>query len=103
MWENDLGRLTPVPQPLLLQDAKLRQELGASDIRRMLVVEGASADEVLTRTEALVPQLDALVKNGDIENLRSTSRVTCRASTCRSAGRPPCPIARRCRHRSSKR
>jgi predicted exporter len=74
MWENDLGRLTPVPQPLLLQDAKLRQELGASDIRRMLVVEAASADEVLTRTEALAPQLDALVKNGDIENYDQVAR-----------------------------
>jgi predicted exporter len=74
MWENDLGRLTPVPQPLLLQDAKLRQELGASDIRRMLVVEGASADEVLTRTEALVPRLDALVKSGDIENYDEVAR-----------------------------
>jgi predicted exporter len=74
MWENDLGRLTPVPQPLLLQDAKLRQELGASDIRRMLVVEAASPDEVLTRTEALAPRLEALVKNGDIENFDDVAR-----------------------------
>jgi predicted exporter len=74
MWEDELGRLTPVPQPLLLQDSKLRQELGASDIRRMLVVEGASADEVLTRTEALVPQLDALVKSGDVENFDEVAR-----------------------------
>jgi predicted exporter len=74
MWENDLGRLTPVPQPLLLQDAKLRQELGASDIRRMLVVEGASADDVLAQTEALVPELDALVKRGDIENFDDVAR-----------------------------
>ena len=74
MWEDELGRLTPVPQPLLQQDAELRQELGASDIRRMLVVEAASADEVLTRTEALVPQLDAMVKNGDIENFDEVAR-----------------------------
>lgn len=74
MWEDELGRLTPVPQELLLQDSKLRQELGASDIRRMLVVEGASADEVLTRTEALVPQLDALVKSGDVENYDEVAR-----------------------------
>ncbi|MEJ0036472.1 MAG: MMPL family transporter [Gammaproteobacteria bacterium] len=74
MWENELGRLTPVPQPLLLQDAKLRQELGASDIRRMLVVEAATADEVLTRTEALVPQLEAFVRSGDIENYDDVAR-----------------------------
>jgi predicted exporter len=74
MWENELGKLTPVPEPLLLQDAKLRQELGASDIRRMLVVEAPSADEVLKRTEALVPQLDAMVKNGDIESYDQVAR-----------------------------
>jgi predicted exporter len=74
MWENELGKLTPVPEPLLLQDAKLRQELGASDIRRMLVVEAPSADEVLRRTEALVPQLDAMVKNGDIESYDQVAR-----------------------------
>src|SRR6185369_6602348 len=74
MWEDELGRLTPVPQPLLQQDAKLRQELGASDIRRMLVIEAASADDVLTRTEALVPQLDAMVKSGDIENFDEVAR-----------------------------
>ena len=74
MWENELGRLTPVPQELLLQDAKLRQELGASDIRRILVVEAPSADEVLRRTEALVPQLDAMVKSGDIESYEEVAR-----------------------------
>ncbi len=74
LWQNDLGQLTPVPRPLLLQDAKLRQELGAADIRRLLVVDGSSADEVLTRTEALGPKLDALVKNGDIENYDHVAR-----------------------------
>jgi predicted exporter len=74
MWENALGKLTPVPEPLLQQDAQLRTELGASDIRRILVVEAASADEVLRHTEALVPQLDAMVKNGDIESYDQVAR-----------------------------
>jgi predicted exporter len=74
MWQNDLGQLTPVPKPLLLQDAKLRQELGAADIRRLLVVDGASADEVLTRVESLGTQLDELVRNKDIENYDHVAR-----------------------------
>ncbi len=74
MWENDLGQLTPVPRPLLLQDAKLRQELGAADIRRLLVVDGGSADEVLARVESMGTKLDTLVKNGDIENYDHVAR-----------------------------
>jgi predicted exporter len=73
-WQNDLGQLTPVPRPLLLQDAKLRQELGAADIRRMLVVDGSSADQVLTRVELLAPKLDALVRNGAIESYDHVAR-----------------------------
>jgi predicted exporter len=74
MWESELGKLTPVPEPLLLEDAKLRQELGAADIRRLLVVDGASADEVLTRTEALGAKLNSLVESGDIGTYDSVAR-----------------------------
>ncbi|MEP7244337.1 MAG: MMPL family transporter [Gammaproteobacteria bacterium] len=74
MWQNDLGQLTPIPKPLLEIDAKLRKELGAADIRRLLVVDGASANEVLTATEALGPKLDALVRSHDIESYDTVSR-----------------------------
>jgi predicted exporter len=74
MWENELGRLTPVPQPLLDTDARLRQELGAADVRRLLVVEGATADEVLASLESLQPELDALVQRGAIETYDDAAR-----------------------------
>lgn len=74
MWQNDLGQLTPIPQPLLLQDAKLRTELGAADIRRLLVLAGSSANEVITRAEALTPTLDALVREGDIDSYDHVAR-----------------------------
>jgi predicted exporter len=74
MWQNDLGQLTPIPKPLLDMDAKLRQELGAADIRRLLVVDGATPDAVITSVEALGPKLDALVKAGALENYDDVSR-----------------------------
>jgi predicted exporter len=40
----------------------------------MLVVEAATADEVLTQTEALAPRLEALMKNGDIESFDDVAR-----------------------------
>jgi predicted exporter len=66
LWENNLGRLTPIPRSLLDRDAALRAELGAPDVRYLLAVGGDTADEVLTRTEALEPKLDALVRQGAI-------------------------------------
>ncbi|HKZ73199.1 MAG TPA: MMPL family transporter, partial [Steroidobacteraceae bacterium] len=61
MWQNDLGKLTPVPQQLLRQDDALRRELGAPDVRHLLVISGQSADAVLARAEQLNAELDALV------------------------------------------
>jgi predicted exporter len=74
MWQNNLGQLTPIPQPLLETDARLRQELGAADIRRLLVVEGATADEVLSFLESLQPELDGLVQRGAIESYDHAAR-----------------------------
>jgi predicted exporter len=74
MWQNDLGQLTPIPKPLLDTDAKLRQELGAADIRRLLVVDGVTPDQVIASVEALGPKLDTLVKNGALEGFDGVSR-----------------------------
>ena len=67
MWQNDLAALTPVPQDLLLRDAKLRGELGAPDVRYLLILKGPDADAVLRVSEAIEPQLDALVKQGALD------------------------------------
>jgi len=74
LWQNDLGQLTPIPKNLTDQDERLREELGAADIRRLLVVDGGSADEVVAATEALSPKLDALVRRGDIASYESVAR-----------------------------
>jgi len=74
MWQNDLGQLTPVPKPLLDTDARLRQELGAADVRRFLVVDGATADEVLTKLEALTPELERLVGDGALDTFDHAAR-----------------------------
>jgi predicted exporter len=80
-WQNDLGRLTPVPRPLLERDAALRAELGAPDVRYLLAVNGETADEVLTRVEALTPRLDALVKEGAIAAYDEPARYLPSAGT----------------------
>lgn len=65
-WENDLSKLTPVPQDLLKRDAALRREMATPDLRYLLVASGASEDAVLGELEALQASLDAAVHAGSI-------------------------------------
>lgn len=74
MWQSDLAALTPVPAPLLLRDAKLRGELGAPDVRYLLVLEGQQADDVLALSEALQAPLDALAGSGAFDAVELPSR-----------------------------
>lgn len=74
MWQNDLAALTPVPPDLLLRDAKLRADLGAPDVRYLLVLQGASAEAVLALSETLEPRLDALVAQGALDAAELPSR-----------------------------
>ncbi|KAF1710986.1 MMPL family transporter [Pseudoxanthomonas sacheonensis] len=60
-WQNDLSKLTPVPADALAQDAVLRDELGAPDVRYVLTLEGKTEDQVLQASERLRPALDRLV------------------------------------------
>jgi predicted exporter len=66
LWENDLSKLTPVPAPLLQQDARLRQDLGAPDVRYLLVLRATTADGVLQGSERLARRLTDLVDEGVI-------------------------------------
>jgi len=60
-WQNDLSKLTPVPADAMARDGRLRSELGAPDVRYVIAVGGRDADAALQASEALRPQLDALV------------------------------------------
>jgi predicted exporter/predicted hotdog family 3-hydroxylacyl-ACP dehydratase len=80
-WENDLARLTPVPEDLLIQDQRLRAELGTPDVRYLLVVEAADSDSVLSRLEALDPALQALVARHAIGGYDHAARYVPSAAT----------------------
>ena len=62
LWETGLGKLTPIPEPLIEQDTILRHELGAPDIRYLLAVDGATSDDVLKKLRALEPELTGFVQ-----------------------------------------
>jgi predicted exporter len=74
LWENDLGRLTPVPQRALQEYEELHEALGAPDVRYLAAVDGASADEVLAREEGLRSALQALVARRAISGFDDAAR-----------------------------
>jgi len=74
LWENSLGGLTPVPRPLIERDIALRRELGAPDIRYLLVIQGDDAQAVLAREVALDPQLAALAASGALAGFDHAGR-----------------------------
>lgn len=61
-WEDDLGALNPLPAEMKLRDHRLREELGAPDVRFMAALEAPDAEQALQRSEALRPALDELIR-----------------------------------------
>ncbi|HEV7778175.1 MAG TPA: MMPL family transporter [Luteibacter sp.] len=60
-WQNNLAALTPLPQDLLMKDARLREALGAPDVRYLLVLQAHSADGVLALSEKIEPTIQGLI------------------------------------------
>lgn len=64
LWQTDLASLSPVSESRKRLDQQLRQELGAPDVRDLLVIEGRTAEDVLQRSEAVISQLEHLRVSG---------------------------------------
>jgi len=73
-WQNDLSALTPLPQDLLQEDARLREALGAPDVRYLLVMEARDEQGVLTLSERLQSTADALVAKRAVDVIELPSR-----------------------------
>ena len=82
-WQNDLSRLTPVPTDAMARDMRLRDELGAPDVRYLLAVRGRDAEAVLQASEALRPGLDAMRESGVIGGYDMAARYLPSARTQR--------------------
>ncbi|WP_257386488.1 MMPL family transporter [Tahibacter caeni] len=93
-WQNNLAALTPAPADLVAEDARLRQELGAPDVRHLLVIEGDDADAVLAASEKLEPRLAQLQRDGAIAGYELPSRYLPSVATQRARqARLPEPAA----------
>lgn len=84
LWQNDLSKLTPVPADALVRDAQLRSELGAPDVRYLVMLQAPDAERALRGVEGLRPVLDALVQRGAIAGYDSAVRYLPSAATQRA-------------------
>lgn len=82
-WDNDLGHLTPVPEPLLVEYEALQQALGAPDVRYLLALQAPTPDALLAREEALAASLDTLAAQHAIGGYDFAARYLPSAATQR--------------------
>jgi len=75
LWRANLGAMSPIPKEALALDEQLRADLGASDTRTLIVVEGADEQATLRATEAAGERLDALVDQGALAGYETVTRV----------------------------
>lgn len=92
-WQNDLAALTPLPKDLLLRDARLREALGAPDVRYLLLIQAPTEQGVLDASERLAPAIDALVAHKAVDAIELPSKylpsvVTQRARQAKLPDRP---------------
>lgn len=61
IWDNDLANLSPISQSAKALDEQLRKDVGAPDVRYLLVISGATQEDVLQSSESALPLLRRLV------------------------------------------
>lgn len=74
LWEKDLGNLTPLSNEQKELDHRLRQGVGAPDLRDVLVIEDSTEEHLLQKMEIVTQQLEVLRSGGTIAGYDSVSR-----------------------------
>jgi predicted exporter len=97
-WEGDIANLSPIPPATRALDTDLRSEIGAPDLGQILVVQGATAEAVLQRQEALLPAIEQQQAAGAFTGFEAAARLLPSAATqaARQAALPdPATLAQR--------
>jgi predicted exporter len=100
LFSDDLSRLNPLPRDLLDLDIRLRGDLGAPDVRRLVAVTGDSAQAVLEKSNR---RHRCSTARSATARLQPTTRrrATCPAPPSSSAANRRCRTAQRCNNRST--
>lgn len=99
LWNTELSSLSPVSEADQAADARLRADLGAPDVRYMVVVPGPGQQQALAGAERVAVHLDALVERGVLAGYESPSRYLPSIATqrARQAALPGADLEQRLR------
>ncbi|OOG54857.1 MMPL family transporter [Polaromonas sp. C04] len=75
LWNNELSALSPVSAADQALDASLRADLGAPDVRYLVVVSGRTQEGVLRAAESVVAALQPLVQANAIAGVDSPTTL----------------------------
>ena len=71
LWSTDLASLSPVPAREQLLDQELRRDLGAPDIRHLVVVHAQSEEAALQAAERVGAKLEQAMRQGVLQGFDS--------------------------------
>ncbi|MGA9033590.1 MAG: MMPL family transporter [Sulfuricaulis sp.] len=74
LWNDKISSLSPVSQADVALDASLRADMGVSDVRYLVVISGASRENVLRSSEQVSTVLQTQVDQGELAGFESPSR-----------------------------
>jgi len=74
LWSRELAALSPVPAQSQALDASLRADVGAPDVRYLVVTPGATEQAALEGAEKVAAQLQPLVDAGTLAGFESPAR-----------------------------
>ncbi|MCE4547083.1 MULTISPECIES: MMPL family transporter [unclassified Caballeronia] len=96
LWSQELSALSPVPKASQDLDERLRADVGAPDVRYLVVVQAANEQTALERAEAVAHRLQPLVDEHVIAGYESPARYlpSDAAQRARIASLPPADALR---------
>ncbi|HEY0722199.1 MAG TPA: MMPL family transporter [Gammaproteobacteria bacterium] len=91
IWSDSLSSLSPLPESDQRLDESLRRDLGAPDVRYMIIISAADRETVLQRAESVGRTLDGQVENEHLSGYDSPARYLPSEKTqqARQAALPP--------------
>ncbi len=75
LWNSDLSALSPVPVADQELDRQLRADLGAPDLRYLVLISGVDQQAVLRASESVGVQLEKLVERGALGGFDTPVRL----------------------------
>jgi predicted exporter len=88
LWNDNLASMSPVSKELQALDQELRNDIGAPDVRYMLVLKAADQESVLQQSEAIAAILHQQVRQGLLEGFDTPPLPSRRAQLARQAALP---------------